>query len=104
MPELTWVRSPKAINGDRTGTYLLHVDGTVAGQVECVQHHPAVVDLLHAYVHPSQGGGGVEDLLVRSVLGRLQEDGYHIVPTCRAVAAWISDHPDYAPMIARGGR
>ncbi len=50
---------------------------------------------LHTGVPPALEGRGIGSALVRAGLNYAREQGYHIVPLCSFVAAYLRRHPEY---------
>jgi predicted GNAT family acetyltransferase len=50
---------------------------------------------LHMGVPPALEGRGIGSALVRAGLSYAREQGYHIVPLCSFVAAYLRRHPEY---------
>ncbi len=50
---------------------------------------------IHTGVPPALEGRGIGSALVRAGLSYALEKGYHIVPLCSFVAAYLRRHPEY---------
>jgi predicted GNAT family acetyltransferase len=54
-----------------------------------------LLELDHTYVPRESRGGGVASELTVHALEYARERGYHVVPSCPFVAAYIERHPEY---------
>lgn len=68
--------------------FVLFVGGVEAGFAEFVEVEKTR-DFVHTVVHPDYRGQGLSKPLLEAALTRSQADGYEIIPTCSAVAAYI---------------
>ncbi|AXE39820.1 GNAT family N-acetyltransferase [Acidipropionibacterium virtanenii] len=93
-----WDRSATAVNGDRTGEFVLTVAESEAAGIALEQVEPGVVKLPAAYVHP-RFGSGMRSVLLKATLDLLRDDGYQVIPVSPYVTSWIQDHPGYADLV-----
>ncbi len=71
------------------------------GEAELVyaQRDARTLDLLHTEVPAPARGEGVGDALARAVFDYARERGYHVVPSCRYVQHWLTEHPDQRDLV-----
>lgn len=79
--------------------FVLRSSGETMGLIE-YRRAGDVFDLLHTEVLPQGQGKGLGKVLVRDVLDHIRSDGGTIVATCRFVAHFVDEHPEYADLIA----
>ena len=80
--------------------FIIEVDGEVAGFAEYAPTAAGDVrDFNHTVVHPEFRGQGLSSKLIKSALDETREAGMHIIPTCSAVAHFVSKNPDYADLV-----
>jgi len=80
--------------------YTAAVGGEVIGEAEFLLT-PDLVVFTHTEVDPRFEGQGVGATLVSWALDDARMHGYHVVPSCPFVRAWVDRHPaEYADLIA----
>lgn len=94
-----WNRSSRAVNGDRTGEFVLTVADSAAAGVALEQVEPGVVRMPGAYVHPRFGRNELRSVLLKATLDLLRNDGYRVIPASPYVTTWIREHPGYSDLI-----
>ena len=55
----------------------------------------------HTEVSPHLRGRGVGDALVRAAIDYAERGGYHVIPSCSFVAAWLMRHPEHQELLAK---
>lgn len=87
------------ITDDTAGSrYTATVDGQAVGVAEYERSGDTIV-FTHTVVDHESEGRGVGTALVRHALDEAREQQLTVVPQCRFVAAFISDHPDYQDLL-----
>lgn len=80
--------------------FIIEVDGEVAGFAEYAPTAAGDVrDFNHTVVHPEFRGQGLSSTLIKSALDETREAGMHIIPTCSAVAHFVSKNHEYADLV-----
>lgn len=69
--------------------FVLTVDGVEVGFAEFVETGKAR-DFVHTEVYPDYRGQGLSKPLLEAAVGRSKAEGYDIIPTCSAVAAYLA--------------
>ena len=60
------------------------------------------LSLDHTTVPPARRHHGVAALLAKAALDFARAQHLTVVPVCPYVIAYLQDHPDFAPLVARG--
>ena len=77
----------------------LIVDGEV-GSLAAYHVRGDQVIILHTETAPEMLGRGLAGELARRTLDQLRERGSKVVPSCPFFAKYISEHPEYADLVA----
>lgn len=79
---------------------------TVEGQVAFIEYIRAqgIVYLTHTEVPKALEGRGVGKALVLGVLALIKEEGATLAPLCPFVAAFLTRHPEWKSLLAKGYR
>ena len=77
----------------------LTVDGEV-GSLAAYHVRDDRVFILHTETAPEMQGRGLAGELARQTLDQLRERGSKVVPSCPFFAKYISEHPQYADLVA----
>jgi predicted GNAT family acetyltransferase len=87
-------------NNETASRYELVLDGRVVGIAE---YHDLGDRLLfpHTEIERPLRGQGLGDQLIKGALDDVRRLGRTIVATCWAVTDYITDHPEYADLVAR---
>jgi uncharacterized protein len=85
-------------NPDRHRFELLR-DGALAGLADYRDRNGAVV-VIHSEVDPEFRGQGLGNVLAQRTLDQLRERGVKVVPACPFFAKYVSEHPEYADLVA----
>lgn len=75
--------------------YTIKVDGENAGHADYALVREGVRDFHHTVVDPEFQGQGLSSPLIKYALDDTAEEGMTIVPSCSAVARFLSKNPDY---------
>ncbi|MFI1992815.1 GNAT family N-acetyltransferase [Actinoplanes sp. NPDC020271] len=78
----------------------LAVDGTVGALASYRMRGEDVIVVLHTETDPDMRGQGLAGELARKTLEQLRERGQKIVPACPFFSHYISEHPEYADLVA----
>ncbi|MBV7282680.1 MULTISPECIES: GNAT family N-acetyltransferase [unclassified Corynebacterium] len=82
-------------------TYVIEVDGQMAGYAEFQAVDETVRDFNHTVVLNEYRGQGLSSPLIRYALDDSIRAGMTIVPSCSAVEHFISKNPEYREHLAR---
>ncbi len=79
---------------------------TVEGHVAFVEYIRAqgIIYLTHTEVPKALKGKGVGKALVQAVLTLIKEEGATLAPLCPFVAAFLTRHPEWKSILAKGYR
>jgi predicted GNAT family acetyltransferase len=80
--------------------YELRDDGTLLGFTEYHERADGVLVFPHTVISSPKRGAGYGGTLVRGALDDVRVKGRTIVAECPFVARFVSEHPDYADLIA----
>lgn len=78
----------------------LQVEGAVGALATYRMRGEDVVVVLHTETDPEMRGRGLAGELARGTLEQLRARGQKIVPACPFFAHYISEHPEYADLVA----
>lgn len=90
-------------NPDAT-RYEIYLDGTLAGYADYTERTTGgntVRDIAHTLTFPEFRGRGVAAQVVEFALQDARNEGFTIIPTCWYVEKYITEHPEYADLVAR---
>lgn len=79
--------------------YEAYLDGERVGELGYRQSN-GVVTATHTKVSPAVEGHGIGSSLARRFLDDARARGDVVVPLCPFVRGWITEHPDYADLVA----
>ncbi|MET0424886.1 MAG: GNAT family N-acetyltransferase [Actinoplanes sp.] len=85
-------------NADRHRFELL-IDGELAGLADYRDRNGAVV-VIHSEVDRRFRGQGLGNVLAQRTLDQLRERGVKVIPACPFFAKYVSEHPEYADLVA----
>ncbi|MEV0298180.1 GNAT family N-acetyltransferase [Nocardia sp. NPDC050710] len=95
--------------------YEIYIDDTLAGYADYAEHedadpaqpvgsadrrHRKVRDFHHTMTFPEFRGRGVAGKVVEYALNESREAGYSIIPTCWYVEKYVTEHAEYADLVA----
>lgn len=86
-------------NPDRR-SYVIEVEGTIAGHADYSVEREGVRNFHHTVIDPAFRGQGLSSPLIKYALDDTAETGEKIVPSCSAVAHFISKNPEYRGMVS----
>ena len=87
-------------NNETASRYELVLDGRIVGIAE---YHDLGDRLLfpHTEIERQLRGQGLGDQLIKGALDDVRRLGRTVVASCWAVSDYITDHPEYADLVAR---
>lgn len=80
------------------GSFVLEVDGEVAGHADYVQLGD-IRDFNHTVIDPSYRGRGLSAPLIATALDATRAEGYGVVPSCSAVEGFMAKNPSYTDLV-----
>jgi predicted GNAT family acetyltransferase len=88
---------------DDEGRYELVLEGGVVGLTDVEVRPDGVLVFPHTVIDEDHRGEGLSSELIGAALDDVRRRGETIVATCKRVAAFVEDHPQYADLVAEGG-
>lgn len=79
----------------------LEVDGHIA-YIEYILDNQGTMYLTHTEVPRALEGKGVGSRIVSLALEYLKEHGHHLAPLCPFVAKYLTKHPEWQAILAKG--
>lgn len=77
------------------------IDGDArVGEMDYQRMPSGVLRIIHTEVDADHRAGGTASHFVQTVLDALRAEGTSIRPDCPYVAHWLTEHPDYADLVA----
>jgi uncharacterized protein len=83
--------------------YEIRVDGRVAGFSEYHVHGPDA-DFTHTQIGDEFGGQGLATRLIRAALDDARRRGWHVLPYCPFVKAFIAKNDEYLDLVPENRR
>ena len=93
--------TPIVARNDSRSRYEMSLGGRVVGLADFVARG-GILDIPHSEVLPEFRGRGLAGVLVGAALDDLRRRGERVIPSCSYVAAFITDHPEYADLVTAG--
>jgi uncharacterized protein len=87
----------------KQGRYEIRADGELAGYIT-YHLRDGVIAFLHTETDPRFRGHGIAGHLVQASLDAARERHLGVLPYCPFARRWISEHPQYADLIAAARR
>jgi predicted GNAT family acetyltransferase len=79
--------------------YEIRMDGGLAGFVT-YRMHPGRIEFIHTEIRPELEGHGLGGRLARAVLDDARKRGLSVKPTCPFIKEFITEHEEYADLVA----
>lgn len=73
-------------------------DGTLVGYAEYNLLSDGIL-FTHTEVLPEHEGKGVGSFLAAAVLGEARRQGWHVIPACPFIAAYLRKHPEWLDLV-----
>jgi predicted GNAT family acetyltransferase len=89
---------PEVRNNTARSRFEIVVDGEVAGFVSYLDRGE-VWTLVHTETEPGYEHQGLASALIRSTLDTMRAQGAAVLPQCRFVRAFITEHPEYLDLV-----
>jgi len=90
-------------DNDAAHRYELILDGDLAGRL-FYRAKDRVVTLIHTEIDPRLEGHGLGEQLVEATLDHIRARGFHIIPLCPFVVAYLRRHPEDADLVDSRGK
>lgn len=91
-----WVETVLNVDEDR---YELWLDDRLIG-IASFRPSPGKIEIHHTEIEPELEGQGLGGELVAAALDHARASQLMVVPTCSFVAHYVSQHPEYADLVA----
>ena len=88
-------------DNEERSRFELDIDGTVA--FVTYRKSPGAITLVHTEVPPELGGRGVGSKLGRATLDAVRAQGRVLSVQCDFIRSFMTKHPEYNDLLARGG-
>jgi uncharacterized protein len=92
------------VRNDQEGQrYVVLFDGEPAG-FAAYRRRPGLIAFTHTEVDPRFEGRGVGTALARAALDDARDNGDAVLPFCRFINRWISEHVEYRDLVPEDRR
>ncbi|PIQ20459.1 MAG: GNAT family N-acetyltransferase, partial [Cytophagales bacterium CG18_big_fil_WC_8_21_14_2_50_42_9] len=88
----------QVVHDEENQEFTIDLNGDQA-ELAYAQPQDDILDFQHTFVPEDYRGEGLADKLIKTGLEYAQDNGYKVIPSCPAVAAYMRRHKEYESLM-----